>query len=51
MAKYCMFHFNTSVYNTVGTEYELKTQFSLHPYFQRAAVCFQNNSQMPIPEN
>ena len=39
--KYCMFRFNTSVYSTVGTEYELKTQFSLHPFFQHAAVCFQ----------
>ena len=46
-----MFRFNTSVYYTVGTEYELKTQFALHPYFQHAAVCFQNNTQMPIPEN
>ena len=46
-----MFRFNTSVYNTVGTEYELKTQISLHPYFQDAAVCFQNNLQMPILEN
>ena len=32
--------FNTAVYSTVGTEYELKTQFSLHPYFQHVAVCF-----------
>ena len=41
MAKYCMFRFNTSVYSSVGTEYELKTQFSLHPYFQHSAVCLQ----------
>ena len=46
-----MFRFDTSVYSTVGTKYELKTQFSLHPYFQHAAVCFQSNTQMPIPEN
>ena len=38
LEKYCMFRFNTSVYSTVGTEYELKTQFSLHSYFQHAAV-------------
>ena len=41
MAKYCIFRFYTSVYGTVGTEYELKTQFSLHPDFQHVAVCFQ----------
>ena len=47
MAKYCMFRFNTSVYSTVCTEYEPKTQFSLHPYSQHAAGCFQiiNNKQ------
>ena len=50
MAKYCMFGFNTSVYNTVGTEYEIKTQFSLHSYFQHAVVCFQSNTQMPNTE-
>ena len=26
--EYCMFRFNTSVYSTVGTEYELKVQMT-----------------------
>ena len=46
-----MFRFNTSVYSTVGTEYELNTQFSLHPYFQHAAVVSKHCFEFPSTIN